>query len=68
MHKVFQTLDYDFPITLEQSQATNLFKVTYGGQVTYGLTYEQAAKELGECLMHAFTCSGAVATEWEATA
>lgn len=65
MHKVFQTTDYDFPITLEQSQATNLFKVTYGQQVTYGLTYEQAAKELGECLLHALTCAGEVTTEEE---
>jgi hypothetical protein len=36
------------------------FKVTYGLQVKAGLTYAQAAKELGECLMHALANEGKI--------
>lgn len=46
-----------FPIKLEQSEGRGkLFRVTYGAQVHDGLTYLQAAKELGSCLMHCLAC------------
>lgn len=34
------------------------FCVTYGKQISVGLTYSQAAQELGECIMHALACEG----------
>lgn len=34
------------------------FCVTYGKQTSVGLTYSQAAQELGECIMHALACEG----------
>lgn len=34
------------------------YSVMYGKQVSSKLTYSQAAKELGKCLMHAAYCDG----------
>lgn len=34
------------------------FRVIYGLQVKSQLTYEQAAIELGSCIMHAAACAG----------
>ena len=45
------------PIMLHQ-EAKNRFTVTYWKQVTDGLTYSQAATELGSCIMHALACDG----------
>ncbi len=42
-------------ITLEQT-GIDKFTVTYGKQVTKGLTYAQAACDLGECIMHSLVC------------
>lgn len=36
------------------------FRVTYGAQVKENLTYAQAAKELGECILHALACEGKI--------
>lgn len=38
-------------ITLEQA-ASGKFRVTYGLQVCDRLTYAEAAKDLGACIMH----------------
>lgn len=34
------------------------FSVCYGLQVKHGLSYSEAATELGACLMHALACEG----------
>lgn len=36
------------------------FRVTYGLEVKEELTYAQAAKTLGECILHALTCGGKI--------
>ena len=47
------------PIKLEQHEDRNkLFRVTYGKQVRDHLLYDDAATELGACLMHALACEG----------
>lgn len=43
-------------VTLHQVGKNN-FTVTYGKQKTINLTYEKAAAELGECIMHAVACN-----------
>ena len=47
----------DSPITLQQAGRDN-FRVTYGQQVRSGLTYSEAAGELGASVMHALACVG----------
>lgn len=46
-----------FTIRLIQT-GIDRFTVQYGLQVKKRLTYEEAADELGECLMHALACEG----------
>jgi len=60
MKTILTIRDYDFPIVLESNRKCTQFRVTYGQQVRGNLTYSQAAKELGECLMHAIACTGAL--------
>lgn len=38
----------------------NRFTVVYGQQVQEKLNYGEAAKELGECIMHALACAGRI--------
>lgn len=46
-------------IRLSQTgKGVNRFSVQYGLQIKDGLNYEQAALELGACLMHEAACSG----------
>jgi hypothetical protein len=45
------------PIKLEQ-QGVNNFKVIYGKQAKRCMSYEDAAAELGECIMHWLACQG----------
>lgn len=40
-----------------------LFAVQYGFQRTEGLTYPNAAKEYGACVMHALACEGVLIDE-----
>jgi hypothetical protein len=49
--------DGAYPIHLDQVGKDN-FIVTYGLQVKDHLTYSQAAKELGCCIMHSLACEG----------
>lgn len=50
-----------FPVTLEQHEGgAKSFRVTYGKQVSDYLSYESAARKLGECIMHALACDGAL--------
>lgn len=46
-----------YPITVTQT-GVDAFTVTYGLQVRKGLTYADAARELGECIFHAAACAG----------
>lgn len=39
-------------------KSSNNFSVVYGKQFKDGLTYAEAAKELGACIMHALACEG----------
>lgn len=41
-----------------QQTSKNRFTVVYFKQVKKGLTYSQAARELGCCLMHQAACDG----------
>ena len=43
-----------------QQAANRSFTVKYGQAVTRGLTYVEAAKEYGECVLHALACAGVV--------
>lgn len=46
-----------FGVQLLQSGKDN-FSVTYGKQIKHGLTYANAASELGAAIMHALACDG----------
>lgn len=41
-----------------EKTSTLRFRVTYGLQVREQLYYAEAAKELGECIMHRAACQG----------
>jgi hypothetical protein len=46
-------------IQLDQTECKRgLFTVTYGLQQKRGLGYRDAAKELGECILHMLACKG----------
>jgi hypothetical protein len=47
-------------VRLYRTKSGKRFTVTYGKQVTRGLTYKQAADELGSSIMHALACNGMV--------
>lgn len=51
-----------YGIKLEQS-AKCIFRVTYGLQVIAVLGYDQACKELGECIVHALSCDNLINNE-----
>jgi hypothetical protein len=44
-----------FGVTLQQ-RGRDSFRVVYGKQIKDGLTYAQAAGELGAAIMHALAC------------
>lgn len=48
-------------IQLDQFESNGKrFRVTYGSYVSEQLTYAEACKELGECLMHHLACEGLI--------
>lgn len=49
------TVNIAWAITLRQ-RGKDSFQVQYGAQIKDRLTYAAAAKELGECIMHALAC------------
>lgn len=49
----------DFTLRLTQT-GPGRFTVNYGLSERRNLTYPQAAKELGECIMHALCCEGQI--------
>lgn len=50
-----------YEITLHQN-GRDSFRVAYGAQVSRGLSYENAARELGESIMHALACESKINT------
>lgn len=48
--------DLAFPISLKQKGRDN-FTVTYGLEKTEGLNYADAARKLGQSIMHALACN-----------
>lgn len=58
---VYEITDLDFPLQLWR-ESEDLFRVVYGKHIKDSLTYSQAAKEFGECLMHNLTCAGRLDT------
>ena len=51
-------------IELRQTDS-DTFTVTYGCQERAGLSYVQAARELGECIVHNLVCNGNIETNSE---
>lgn len=61
MKTLFETKIAGFDIKLTRSEARprgSNYAVSYGKQFNCHLTYEEAAKELGECILHALACEG----------
>jgi hypothetical protein len=54
--------DLPYPLALIQN-GRNRFTVRYGLQIKRGLTYSEAAKEYGACLMHALALQGKLSNE-----
>lgn len=48
---------FAYPVELTQL-ASGEFRVTYGAHERRQLSYEEAAAELGACLLHSATCAG----------
>lgn len=55
----FDNTEIDSPVRLYQT-GKDQFVVEYGSQVKEHLTYSEAARELGACLMHAMACVGRI--------
>lgn len=51
--------NFVYPIKLDQRGRDN-FRVTYGAQIDSNLTYSEAAAKLGQAIMHALACDGAL--------
>lgn len=60
-YKLVQEFPIEGQFTVSLWQNRSGFAVVYGLQLTAPLTYSQATQELGECLMHALSCQGALA-------
>ena len=60
--KVFETEIAGYQITLMQNSKGE-FVVQYGYQQYTTKDYSEAAKELGQCIMHALACEGKITNE-----
>jgi hypothetical protein len=49
-----------YPVVIRQRKGSKMYSVQYGAEIHSGMTYQQAATKLGECLMHALACNGAI--------
>jgi len=58
MQTIHEQVIASLPISIAVSKDGKRFTVTYWKQRKTGLTYEQAAQEFGECVMHALACDG----------
>lgn len=47
-------------IQLKQSARSKMYCVEYGPHIVLNLTYDQAVRELGECLMHYLACESLI--------
>jgi hypothetical protein len=54
---IFDTVIAGYPIKLKPI-GNDSFIVYYGESFKHCYSYEDAAKELGECIMHALNCEG----------
>lgn len=61
---VYENTALAFPVRLIQTGADR-FRVEYGQQVRRGLTYGEAARELGSAIMHALACDGKIVSPEE---
>ena len=59
---VFEINTLEFPIALGVTprRQYDRFTVVYGMQHEGGLSYSEACNKLGQAIMHALTCSGAL--------
>lgn len=55
----FKLIEGGYPIVLSQ-QGVDSFTVQYGKQFDRNLSYGEAAKKFGECLMHSLSCEGKI--------
>lgn len=55
--EIYAIKDIDFPLQLLQ-QKRNRFTVIYGLQIKKDLSYTEAAREFGYCLLHNLACAG----------
>ena len=60
MQEIFKIAGYG--IILSQTGPDN-FTVQYGAEVKSNLDYNQAAKSIGFCIMHALSCEGKLADQ-----
>jgi hypothetical protein len=60
-NKALELTDLAFPISVIQT-GKDSFTVQYGKQVKRGLSYAEAAKELGQSIFHALACDGKIET------
>ena len=56
MRLVHRFTDGDHPVELYQN-TPNTFKVVYGNHSRRGLSYEEAAREYGQCVFHSLACA-----------
>ena len=54
---IFETIIAGYPIKLK-TIGCGSFIVYYGESFKHCYSYDQAAHELGECIMHALNCEG----------
>jgi hypothetical protein len=59
----FQTTIAGFRIELRQT-GIDRFRVQYGKHRRTGLDYENAARELGECILHACQVAGTITSDF----
>ena len=60
MRTCYETSVAGFPVKIEQDERGGRFAVTYGQQVTRGLSYAEAASEFGHCVFHGLACGGLI--------
>ena len=60
---IFSTDATEYPVAIYQDSTDRLFTVTYGLERQDNLSYDEAAKHLGQSLMHSATCQGLVEIE-----
>ncbi len=55
----FEGSGHQYAVSIKQTSKKR-YTVTYGLQVRTGLSYSEAAKELGLCLMHSMACESLI--------